>query len=140
MDNNEENKLVYLQMIQGISNRLSSTSASFKGFAITLFAGVLAVVFSIGGSHRVLVLAFAFIGLSIIAGFDCWYFQMEKRYRKLYELVLAGDHDVDFDLSNDKTIVVPLSEVFTSKAIWLFYLVLLGVYLLLIILCALGCL
>lgn len=135
-----EKKVAYLQMIQGVINRLASTSASFKGFAITLFAGILAVVFSVGGPHRVMVLSLAFVGLVVIAGFDCWYFKMEKRYRRLYDLVLDDAHPIDFNLTNDKSIEVNTSEVISSKSVWLFYAVLLGVYIILIILCVAGCL
>lgn len=47
---------------------------------------------------------------------------MEKRYRKKFELIRRGDCSIDFEMKDDKSIVVSAREVLKSKAIWLYYL------------------
>ena len=128
-----EDRNSYLALIEGVINRLASTSAAFKGISITLFAGVLAVVFSLDGGGRSLILAMTCIGLMLCAGFDCWYFSMEIRYRKLYTMVLDGTHPIDFDMRNDKSIIVKPIEVLKSKAVWPFYGVIVGIYVVLLV-------
>lgn len=133
-----ENKIAYLEMIQGVVNRMASTSSTFKGIAMTLFAGVLAIVFSLDGPNRVLALIFATLSLIGIAGFGCWYLMLEKRYRRLYEEVLVGKHAMDFNLTNDRRLKVKPSEVLGSKSIWLFYSLIVGTNCVLIAMCACG--
>lgn len=133
-----EDKIAYLEMIQGVVNRMASTSSTFKGIAMTLFAGVLAIAFSLDGPNRMLALVFATFSLIGIAGFDCWYFMLEKRYRRLYGEVLVGKHAMDFNLTNDRRLKVKPSEVLGSKSIWLFYSLLVGTYCVLIAMCACG--
>ena len=140
MSNEHSDKIAYLQMVEDVINRMASISATFKGFAVTVFAGIPAIIFSIDGSNRALVLGLSCIGLLAIAGFDCWYFRMEKRYRKLYSQILDKSHPVDFNMSNDKSIGVNWKEAVSSKAIWLFYLILIGIDIVLILLCLCGCL
>ncbi len=138
MSQEHGDKIAYLQMVEDVINRMASISATFKGFAVTIFAGIPAIILSIGGSNRALVLGLSYIGLLAIASFDCWYFRMEKRYRKLYSQILDESHPVDFNMSNDKNIEVDWKEAASSKAIWLFYLILVGVDIVLIILCLFG--
>lgn len=108
-------------MIQGVINRLASTSACFKGFAVTIWAGVLAMVLSQEGQNVAAALCMACFGIFLIGCFDAWYFKMEYRYRKLYALVLEGKHAIDFDMRNDVSIAVGWREAFGSKAVRLFY-------------------
>ena len=133
-----EDKIAYLEMIQGVVNRMASTSSTFKGIAMTLFAGVLAIVFSLDGPNRGLALIFATLSLIGIAGFDCWYLMLEKRYRRLYEEVLVGKHAMDFNLTNDRRLKVKPSEVLGSKSIWLFYSLIVGTNCVLIAMCTCG--
>ena len=138
MSQEHDDKIAYLQMVEAVINRMASISATFKGFAVTVFASIPAIIFSVGGSNRALVLGLSCIGLLAIAGFDCWYFLIEKRYRKLYSRILDESHPIDFDMSNDKIMKVDWKEAASSKAIWLFYLILIGVDIALIILCFCG--
>ena len=49
MDNKDifdEKTIQYLQMIQSVIDRMSTTSAIFKGFCATIVAGVFAVSFT----------------------------------------------------------------------------------------------
>lgn len=129
-------QIAYLGLIEGVINRMASVSATCKGFAITLFAGVLAIVFSASGTAQCLVLGLAACALILLACFDTWYLLLEKRYRTLYERVLEGSHSVDFDLRNPKDtrgVEVSVFDAIKSKAIWLFYVVLIAVYIVLII-------
>lgn len=58
---------------------------------------------------------------------------MEIRYRKLYTMVLDGTHPIDFDMRNDKSIIVKPIEVLKSKAVWPFYGVVVGIYVVLLV-------
>lgn len=136
MSQEHDDKIAYLQMVENVINRMSSISATFKGFAITVFVGVPTIAFSMRGSNRALILAISCVALLTIAGFDSWYLSMEKRYRKLYSQVIDGSHPVDFDMRSDRNIKVSWREAVLSKSIWLFYLVFIGTNLFLIFCCA----
>ena len=115
-------KYAYLGLIQGVINRLASTSAAFKGFAIALAAGILAIESAISASFHIPLLAIAFIGIATIGCFDCWYFLMEKRYRSLYDSVRKDEHAVDFDMSHPMKDKISPWQALKSPSIWLFYL------------------
>lgn len=127
----------YLDMIQGVVNRLASTSAAFKGFAITLAAGILAIATS-AAVNRALLFAIALIGVIAIACFDCWYFLMEKRYRRLFDAVRDGEHPIDFDMSHQMKEEVRVSDAARSKSIWLFYVVVIAVLVAMMAICQTG--
>lgn len=85
MNNNNHNNTDYLNMIQGIINRMAGNSALMKGFAATVFAALLAVAKE----------EWYYTGLSILPllGFvilDVYYLRLEKKYRNLYALVAEG--------------------------------------------------
>lgn len=138
MSQEHDDKIAYLQMVESAINRMSSISATFKGFAITVFAGVPAIVFSVGTSNRILVLVLSCIALLAIGGFDCWYLSMEKRYRNLYSGIVDGSHPVDFDMRCNKDIKTSWVQAIKSKAVSLFYLIFVCTDLFLILSCSQG--
>lgn len=123
-----QNKVIFLQMIQGTIDRMSTSSAIFKGFSATIIAGVSAISFSDVNSW-VLLLSFAPVLCFLIL--DVYYLRLERRYRALYEQVRTEKNDVNFDLSapsaadilkKDKKSNVRIISCLRSPSIILFYL------------------
>lgn len=120
----QENKVAYLQMIQSTIERMSTTSAIFKGFCATIIAGILAVSFTEINKWVLLLAVSPVLSFFLI---DVYYLQLEKRFRALYNRVRSGEHEVDFDLtpppantlrSNEKYCVM---QCLKSPSIYLFY-------------------
>ena len=87
--------ILYLQMIQSTIDRMSTSSAIFKGFAATIVVGVSAISF--GEINRwILLLSFAPVLCFLIL--DVYYLRLERRFRFLYDGVRTGTKEVDFDL------------------------------------------
>lgn len=124
--NNEDinQKITYLQMIQAAIDRMSTTSAIFKGFCATIIAGISAISFT-EISKWVLLLAVSPVICFLII--DVYYLQLEKRFRALYNRVRSGEHEVDFDLTPLKTSTLRCEEkccvwnCIKSPSIYLFY-------------------
>ena len=117
----------YLQMIQSAIDRMSTSSALFKGFAAAIMAGMVTVSFteiSIG------LLVCSIAPIILFAVMDIYYLQLERRFRYLYNQVRLGMRAVDFDMtpptlkevySNYKTAKLRWYHCLQSPSIWLFY-------------------
>ena len=101
-------RISYLQMIQGIIDRLSNKSGNIKGFAATTVAGVTALSFE-ETSPYIFLLAFSPIIVFILL--DIYYLGLERKYRFLYEQVRQGK-EIDFDMTLD----LKESEIIKAKA------------------------
>lgn len=99
----DEDRITYLQMIQGIITRMSNISVTLKGLAVTVFAGALSISMSGCLSRRVALLSAALVIVSLFCWCDCGYLLRERRYRCLYDEVRLGRHECDFDLSVEKS-------------------------------------
>lgn len=80
-------QIAHLQMIQSIIERMSTASAVYKGFAATIISGVSVL------SHKDIsssALLFALTPVLCFFLLDTYYFQLEKKYRVLYEKVRCG--------------------------------------------------
>ena len=125
MDKESDNlKATYLQMIQASIDRMSTTSAVFKGFCATIIAGISAISFT-EINKWVLLLAIAPVLSFFIL--DIYYLQLEKRFRALFNMVRTGLHEVDFDLTPPKAKTLKCEEAsiwycIKSPSIFLFYL------------------
>lgn len=90
-----EEKMKYLDLIQGIITRMANNSFMLKGWAVTLLVGVLALS-SIDWIAFVPILAFW--------GLDSYYLLQERLYRSLYSRAIKiKNEDVDFRLSISET-------------------------------------
>lgn len=121
MDNRTftEEQIVYLQMIQGAIDRMSGTSAIFKGFCATIITGVSAVSFT-DINKWILLLAISPVVCFLIM--DIYYLQLEKRFRMLYDQVRNGQHSINFELTPPK--IKGIKSIFyclKSLSIILFY-------------------
>lgn len=91
-----DKKLEYLKMIQGAIERMSTSSAVFKGFTATIVAGVLSLSFA--GIDR-WVLLLNIIPIICFAFMDIYYLRIERKYRLLYNLVRTDNHAIDYDMA-----------------------------------------
>lgn len=78
----ENNKIVFLQMIQEPINRMSTNSAILKGFLATIVAGIPMISYSDVGMF---IVCLSFIPVLIFAILDIYYLQLERKLRFLYE-------------------------------------------------------
>lgn len=101
-------RISYLQMIQGIIDRLSNKSGNIKGFATTTVAGVTALSFEETNPY---ILLLAFTPIIVFILLDIYYLGLERKYRFLYEQVRQGK-EVDFDMILD----LKESEIIKAKA------------------------
>ena len=94
MENNN-NKITYLQMIQSVIGRMSTTASIFKGFSATIITGIAAISFT---EINKWILGAAFLPVLCFAYLDTYYFLIERKYRVLYEKVRLDEKDADFDM------------------------------------------
>ncbi len=79
-----EAKLKHLDMIQGVINRMASNSFVFKGWSITIIAGLSAFAAK-DTNNRLLVLSVVATILFWLV--DAYYLSLERAYRDLYDKV-----------------------------------------------------
>ena len=85
MDNFREDKHKYMDLVQGVINRMASNSFALKGWAVTLVAII------------------AYIPIIVFWGLDTYYLWQERLYRALYNKVRKmEDEKIDFDMNTNK--------------------------------------
>jgi hypothetical protein len=85
----EESKLKHLELVQGVITRMNSNSFSIKTWAITILAAFLAMYASGDEQNNIYLLAAA-VPTFVFWFLDAYYLRMERKYRKLYDDVIAG--------------------------------------------------
>ena len=91
-----ENKIKHLEMIQSIITRMAQNSFMIKGWSLTLVVAMFAFV----PKTACLFIPVAIIPILIFACLDAYYLQLERRYKKLYDIVREKEEsDVDFNLT-----------------------------------------
>lgn len=88
---NSETKLKHLEFIQGVISRINNCSFLLKGWSVTLISALFALSAKDVDVRFVLIAYFPAIVFWILDGF---FLDQEKRYRQLYELVIADSPDV----------------------------------------------
>ena len=104
----DDNRIMYLQMIEGIIDRMSNKSGNIKGFAVSIVAGVTALSFK---ETSPWVLLLSFLTIFIFLWMDIYYLGMERKYKYFFKQVCNGK-EVDFNLSLD----LKESEIREAKA------------------------
>lgn len=104
----KEDRMVYLQMIESVIDRMSTKSGNVKGFCATVFAGIIALTFKETSFSNLLLSS---LSVFIFLNLDLYYLGMERRYRFLYNKVRCGGN-VDFELKTD----LKESEIKESKS------------------------
>lgn len=118
---------------------MASVAAACKGFTATVFAATVAIILSGGDVNRILALFMSFLPIVVFALFDSYYFAKELQYRDLYNAVLEGIHDIDFDMRVGKMTASIRSRVLKSISILPFYLVFTLAYIGIFVLLFCGC-
>ncbi|QSO50826.1 hypothetical protein JZ785_18285 [Alicyclobacillus curvatus] len=94
-----EEKIRYLEMIQGAVTRMESNSFFLKGGTVTLAAGVLAL--SSAGVHKKYVLI-AFMAIVVLWILDSYYLSLQRKYRRLFNYIRVEESMIDFDMNYHK--------------------------------------
>jgi hypothetical protein len=79
-----EDKRKHLEFIQGVINRMASNSFLFKGWSITIIAGISA--FAAKDSNSALMIV-PIISTLLFWGVDAYYLMLERAFRNLYSTV-----------------------------------------------------
>lgn len=94
-----ENKIKNLEMIQAIITRMAQNSFMIKGWALTLVVAMFAFVPKTAGLFVPIVI----VPILLFALLDAYYLQLERRYRKLYDIVRNKEEErIDFELKITK--------------------------------------
>ena len=116
-----ENKIKHLEMIQAIITRMAQNSFMIKGWSLTLVVAMFAFV----PKTACLFIPIAIIPVLIFTCLDAYYLQLERRYRKLYDIVRNKDEtEINFQLKiieECKTISNNYLNCIFSRSILLFY-------------------
>ena len=78
-----ENKIKHLEMIQSIITRMAQNSFMIKGWSLTLVVAMFAFV----PKTAYLFIPIVIVPVLIFVCLDAYYLQLERRYRKLYDIV-----------------------------------------------------
>ena len=130
MDNNLKTEEIHkeIDLIQSCINRMASNSFMIKGWTITIYAVVLALL-----SEKVNILLLCIIMLTVTWAFwylDAFFLQTEKQFRKMYSWVLIertkGNRELLYELNpfkfKDKISEVDsIKSVMFSKTLGWFY-------------------
>jgi hypothetical protein len=120
----------HVSLLQGIINRLATSSASCKTWCLTLVASVV----SLAGATRTPAIVTAALVPIIIFGFlDTKYLSQERAYRALYASIVQKIHDGSYNLADTFEAKTSVSfsawfKTLGSWAIWPIYGALLVAY------------
>jgi len=96
-----EAKLKHLDFIQAAIARMATNSFLFKGWAITIAAGLSAFA---AFNTKTALLAIALISTTMFWGLDGYYLWLERGFVDLHKRVAAMSEDaIDFSMAVDKT-------------------------------------
>jgi hypothetical protein len=96
-----EAKLKHLEFIQGVISRMAQNSFLFKGWAITIAAGLSA--FAATSTERAL-LFIAIVSTIIFWGLDAYYLRLERCFIELYAAVARKTEvEIDFQMLIDRS-------------------------------------
>lgn len=125
MDNQELYKEI--DLIQGCINRMAKNSFMVKGWALTIFAGVIAISKTEVINNLLLLICTVLVPYLAFWLLDAFFLHTERKYRKMYAWVLQerkrDNTDYQYDLNparfNDE--VGCMAHSFFSKTLLLFY-------------------
>lgn len=97
----EDKKIKFLEMIQGVINRMASNSFLLKGWAVTLLAGIFALAAKDSNFSFFLI---AYVPIILFWFLDSYYLQLERKYRVLYNKAIKTlPEQIDFKLNPPKS-------------------------------------
>lgn len=134
MQTNGDDKRKHLEFIQAVITRMASNSFLFKGWSITIIAGVSA--FATKDSNAVLMIV-PLMSTLLFWSVDAYYLMLERAFRKLYDDVAAKPAtNIDFSMKPDLTMITPgtwLRVLLTRPVLVLFYGVVLVMLIILVV-------
>jgi len=93
-------KLKHLEFIQAAISRMATNSFLFKGWAITIAAGLSAFA---AVNTRVALLVIAIVSTVMFWGLDGYYLWLERGFVKLHvEVAAKQESEIDFSMTIDK--------------------------------------
>lgn len=116
-----------IDLIQNSINRMAKYSFMIKGWALTIFAGVLVIGKVDLQDNLLLFLCAVLVPYLVFWILDATFLQTERKYRKMYAWVLKerkkGNMDYQYDLNPSRfdEVVGPLLCSLFSKTLVLFY-------------------
>lgn len=90
-----DEKIKHLEMIQNIITRMANNSFLLKGWAVTLLAGIFALVWEKDGFLHYLL---AYIPVFMFWFLDAYYLRQERLYRGLYDEVRRSTETPSFSM------------------------------------------
>lgn len=134
-----EEKIAYLQMIEGVVDRMGHNSFQLKGWTVTLMTivGALSVV----KNGDIVIIVKGVIPLTVFWFLDSYYLQLERKYRILYDHVRKDKNIQNFDMgfsellyTNDEHKKAGFCNCVFSRTEALFYLIIIAIFILVIVL------
>jgi hypothetical protein len=116
-----DKKQAHLEMIQGVVNRLSTSSFLLKGWSVVLVSALFALAAGNTKVHFVYLAYFPAVAFWVLDGYFLW---QERMFRALYDHVRKlKEEEVDFsmDTSTVKDQVRPWSDVILSMTLLFFH-------------------
>jgi hypothetical protein len=99
--NSLEAKLKHLEFIQAAIARMATNSFLFKGWAITIAAGLSGFA---AAETKAALLTIALVSTVLFWGLDGYYLWLERGFVQLHEQVsLKSEAEIDFSMRIDKT-------------------------------------
>lgn len=94
-----DEKLAHLQIIQGVTNRLSRNSFLLKGWSVVLVSALFALAAKDSSQAFIYLAYFPAI---VFWGLDGYFLRQEKLFRKLYDKVrVSSDDSIDFSMNTE---------------------------------------
>jgi hypothetical protein len=122
----EQEKILHLEFIQNIINRMNSNSFQIKEWMITIVSALLALYAS---SDNVTYIFVAIVPTLLFWYLDAYYLQLERKFRGLYDDVKDPEKSIPFfsmDITNYKDGRFKFCECLFSKTTAPLYLLIAG--------------
>ena len=108
-----DDKRKHLEFLQGVINRMASNSFLFKGWSITIIAGISA--FAAKDSNPAL-MTIPIVSTLLFWAVDAYYLMLERAFRNHYKIVAKQDPSkIDFNMKPASNDIKPTMWISTMK-------------------------
>ena len=120
MGTDAEDKRKHLEFLQGVINRMASNSFLFKGWSITIIAGISAFAAKDSSSGLMIV---PMVSSLLFWSIDAHYLMLERAFRDLYDDVATLPASaIDYSMKPKNVSVAAWAKTLVGRPIlWLFY-------------------
>ncbi|MBW8038935.1 MAG: hypothetical protein FVQ85_02930 [Planctomycetes bacterium] len=128
-----ESKIKHLEMIQGVINRMAHDSFLLKEWSVILVSALFVLAAKDSNIYFILLAYFPALAFWILDGYFLW---QERLFRKLYDKVRKmNEADIDFSMDTSDFVgdVESWCKVTFSKTLRLFYGVIVGTILIVMV-------